>query len=667
MALPSTYHLSHSLPNRSPNQRPRSLSLSEYQPISFDRDALESAYQASLALPSSYTSSIITGHSSCFGGASTETHDTSVSSFPTQPKLDNFPTPPPPPIGVNEEGGYAGVGAGHTLTPPQSPMHKAAHQLNQASMRTSVPPSPKPPTPPPRPAEVPETTFKPALPPRRPQVPEVMMRRSQSDMGHDRETNWGGGYEWIEGDGHGRGKRRALPAIPTNVPVPEPPQWEPDYKPQIPTELTASSASYAYASLGAPPPNLPPRRVQPRHQQQQPANQLAEGPTMGYQPFPSASSSLTAGSSAAAAGPSRPGPLPSSSFQNGFSTSSVPIQLQQSRPAQMQMPNQDNVPIASPPAGAPDYPPTGQQLEAIAAAKVPKRDAEKEVFLRATDKTPIWSTHYLDPSLRQSLINVPHQVTNVANIALSGLSSGPKERYNSTIGAPIDGLARAAKDWAISPDGRFVSEHGGQELGVGIINSGGDGWGRDKGRKKARVEVVSKSGGIKVDVVEISPDRQLDMKIETKTGDVLVLLPDNFHGPIHITSPSKPPEFLSIVAPLLKPLANPYSSFYTTFFVPLAHSRDPQRSNSAEYNAMTNIERHVPSGFREESEMFNQVVGGYTSHTRGEHSKISIKSEKGRVVVGLRESRDEEDVKSMGLRVGVMDGGKKGKKRWWRP
>ncbi|WVF72699.1 hypothetical protein IAT40_007517 [Kwoniella sp. CBS 6097] len=652
MALPSTYHLSHSLPNRSPNQRPRSLSLSEYQPISFDRDALESAYQASLALPSSHTSSITTGHSSCFGGASTETHDTSISSFPTQPKLDNFPPPPPPPpIGRNEEGGYAGVGAGHTLTPPQSPMHKAAHQLNQASMRPSVPPSPKPPTPPPRPAEVPETTFRPALPPRRPQVPDVMMRRSQSDMGHERETNWGGGYEWIEGDGHGRGKRRALPAVPTNVPAPEPPQWEPDYKPQIPAELTASSASYAYASLGAPPPNLPPRRGQQR------SNQPTSSTNMGVPASVSASSSLSTGEPSSAAGPSRPTPLQTAN--SGFGSLNSSAQSSSTH-------THNTVPIASPPAGAPEFPPTAQQIEAI--SKLPKRDAEKEVFLRATDKTPIWSTHYLDPSLRQSLINVPHQVTNVANIALSGLSSGSKEKYNSTIGAPIDGLARAAKDWAISPDGRFVSEHGGQELGVGIINSGGDEWGRDKGRKKARVEVVSKSGGIKVDVVEISPDRQLDLKIETKTGDVLVLLPDNFHGPIHITSPSKPPEFLSIAAPLLKPVANPYSSFYTTFFVPLAHSRDPQRSNSAEYNTMTNVERHVPASIRrDESEMFNQVVGGYSSHIRGEHSKISIRSEKGRVIIGLRESKDEEDVKSMGVRVGVMDGGKKGKKRWWRP
>ncbi|WVQ99912.1 hypothetical protein IAU59_007055 [Kwoniella sp. CBS 9459] len=657
MALPSTYQLTHSLPNRSPNQRPRSLSLSEYQPLSFDRDALESAYQASLALPSSHTSSIATGHSSCFGGASTETHDTSISSFPTQPKLDNFPAPPPPPLpigsGSNGEGGFAGVGAGHTLTPPQSPMHKTAQQLNQATMRSSVPPSPKPPTPPPRPAEVPETTFKPTLPPRRPQPPEFVMRRSQSDMGHDRETNWGGGYEWIEGDGHGRGKRRALPAIPTNVPAPEPPQWEPDYKPQIPTELTAPSASYAYASLSAPPPNLPPRRAQPR------ANQPTSSSNMGLPASTSASSSIMTGSFNAA-GPSRPGPAMRIPTTTSFGSSSL-THAQMGSPTQLQ----NTVPMTSPPAGAPDFPPTPQQLEAM--SRLPKRDAEKEVLLRATDKTPIWSTHYLDPSLRQSLINVPHQVTNVANIALSGLSSGPKERYNSTIGAPIDGFARAAKDWAISPDGRFVSEHGGQELGVGIINSGGDGWGRDKGRKKARVEVVSKSGGIKVDVVEISPDRQIDLKIETRSGDVLVLLPDNFHGPIHITSPSKPPEFLSIVAPLLKPLANPYSSFYTTFFVPLAHSRDPQRSNSAEYNAMTNIERHVPSSFREESEMFNQVVGGYSSHIRGEHSKISIRSEKGRVVLGLRESRDEEDAKSMGLRVGVMDGGKKGKKRWWRP
>lgn len=86
-------------------------------------------------------------------------------------------------------------------------------------------------------------------------------------------------------------------------------------------------------------------------------------------------------------------------------------------------------------------------------------------------------------------------------MALSSLSSGQKERYDQTIGAPIEGLARMAKDWVVPPDGRFHSENGGIEIGLGVIDSGARGWGNDKGRKRARVEVVSRTGGIKVDVV----------------------------------------------------------------------------------------------------------------------------------------------------------------------
>jgi len=165
------------------------------------------------------------------------------------------------------------------------------------------------------------------------------------------------------------------------------------------------------------------------------------------------------------------------------------------------------------PPGAPEYPPaqsSGSSVISPASSTIsrPRPEAEKEVTLRATERTPIWSTHYLDPCLRNPLVNLPQQVTNIANIALSGLSSGPKERYDSTIGAPIDGLARMAKEWVVPPDGRFHSENGGIELAIGVIDSGMQGWGRDKGRKRARVEVMSKSGGIKVDVVSFGLEDQ---------------------------------------------------------------------------------------------------------------------------------------------------------------
>lgn len=82
-----------------------------------------------------------------------------------------------------------------------------------------------------------------------------------------------------------------------------------------------------------------------------------------------------------------------------------------------------------------------------------------------------------------------------------------------------------------------------------------------------------------------------------------------------------------------------------------------------EHRATSQIER-IPESFREQSELFDQIAGGYASHTRGEQSKVHVTSQKGRVVIGYRESRDEAEAQSLGLQVGAQSGGKK--KRWWR-
>jgi hypothetical protein len=86
-------------------------------------------------------------------------------------------------------------------------------------------------------------------------------------------------------------------------------------------------------------------------------------------------------------------------------------------------------------------------------------------------------------------------------MALSGLAGGEKTGWNSTTGAPIDGMARLAKEWFLPPDGRFTADKGPIELSVGVVDAGETGWGREKGRKRARVEVVNKAGGIKVELV----------------------------------------------------------------------------------------------------------------------------------------------------------------------
>lgn len=142
---------------------------------------------------------------------------------------------------------------------------------------------------------------------------------------------------------------------------------------------------------------------------------------------------------------------------------------------------------------------------------------------------------------------MPSQVTNVTNIALSGLSSGPKTRYNTTTGAPIDGMAKAAKGLFVKPDARFHAEDGAVELAIGVVDARGTAGqvqapaSRDLRRKRARVEVVTRGGGVKVDLVslllaedgacadaagqlEVDPDRQVDLTVNSKTGDVLVLL-----------------------------------------------------------------------------------------------------------------------------------------------
>jgi hypothetical protein len=155
------------------------------------------------------------------------------------------------------------------------------------------------------------------------------------------------------------------------------------------------------------------------------------------------------------------------------------------------------------------------------------------------------------------------------------------------------------------------------------------------------------------------------LRIETKSGDVLVLLPETFHGPLHISSPNHEPVFLGILQPQCQPIAHPYETFYTTFVTPLA-STDPKKSSSFEHKTASMIQKFVPKSFLEQSDMLDQVVSGFATHTRGEQSKITVQSSKGRVVFGYRETRDEETVKGMGLKVGVQEQQQRKKKWWWQ-
>jgi hypothetical protein len=217
MALPSTYALHHSLPNRSPNHRPLNLSLADYQPLNFDREAAEDAHQQSLAVPARSTVSSMSGHSqTSFGGnASAETADTSLSTLSHKLKPGDNPhsvngvwAPPP---------NMAGLGTGHALTPPGSPEHSSAAQRNQEMLLSPIPQSPR--------------GREPATPPQEffdrqnpgyfsgPSSPMDSNARGFSAMNSndDGYTTDPGGPGLLS---RANRRRRSLPAVPSDVPTP---------------------------------------------------------------------------------------------------------------------------------------------------------------------------------------------------------------------------------------------------------------------------------------------------------------------------------------------------------------------------------------------------------------------------------------------------------------
>lgn len=154
------------------------------------------------------------------------------------------------------------------------------------------------------------------------------------------------------------------------------------------------------------------------------------------------------------------------------------------------------------------------------------------------------------------------------------------------------------------------------------------------------------------------------MKVETKSGDILILLPEEYIGPIHVTAGARPPTFLPILSAQLKEVLKPYHEFYSTFVVPLSVAQDPSKNANVEHTGMGYAQKWIPEFLREQDEYLDQATGGLKSHTRGELNKLDIRCGKGRVVVGFRDSLDEQAAEEMGLKVGHKDGGKR--KHWWR-
>lgn len=204
MSLQSTYQLRQSLPNRS-NSRPRSLSLAEYQPLSFDREALEAAYQASLSGSNAGHNPSWRSHpSQASGRASTGASEAAGSTLSRNLRPGDNPHLPPRPVAIPSAvdeappGGIAGVGAGHSLTPPQSPFHRQGQLRNQRRMSTSLP------------------------------EPEQNGQASFNSRGRPVSQDYHGGLDTDDFEAAGYetdpgpvvSGRRALPLPPTNVPPP---------------------------------------------------------------------------------------------------------------------------------------------------------------------------------------------------------------------------------------------------------------------------------------------------------------------------------------------------------------------------------------------------------------------------------------------------------------
>lgn len=142
--------------------------------------------------------------------------------------------------------------------------------------------------------------------------------------------------------------------------------------------------------------------------------------------------------------------------------------------------------------------------------------------MKVEGKIPISGTFYLDPCLRQTLFNVPHQVSATADAVLTGASAYGDGSFNLTTGAPIGGMAALAKKYALPTDAAFESDKGGISLSIAVIDQDGGGLSSPatsedgsqsptrsklpKKRTNARVQVTTQKGGVKFDIVRNSWD-----------------------------------------------------------------------------------------------------------------------------------------------------------------
>lgn len=334
---------------------------------------------------------------------------------------------------------------------------------------------------------------------------------------------------------------------------------------------------------------------------------------------------------------------------------------------------------SSPQPPKPSTPAASNSLPTAASA-APKRNrpkAQPKDKVKVEGKESITHTSYLDPCLQKSLLTVPASMTTTADAALSAVEAYPEQDFNWTIGAPIGGLGGLAKHYVLRPDAKFQTENGGISLTLAVVDERGGGVpspaptpGPDgntppkvkQGRTKARVEVRSDRGGILIDLRELDANRQIDLLVETRKGDVLLLLPESFLGPVHVRG--EEPVFGSILRPQLDDVVNPYEGLWTTNVVPLGAERGAGRKNKFRaHKFMKGISKYVPEALREQDDYLDMAVSSYTTLKKGDQSKVLIRAEKGKVCVGMGGTKDAKDLREKeDIKVGAADGTKK---HWW--
>lgn len=217
----STYHQRNALPNRSTSARPLSVSLAEYQPLAFDREALETAYQASL-YPSSGASTRVQPSASTSAHTSVDTHNTTPSTLSSDLKPGDNPH-----IQRNTSGSVERTSSRLSSAGTTNPSNSSQSLLRSSEQRVQQSPlSPIPSVP----ATVPEYTPPSPTSPCSPSAPDPSSRygrtsRASHGQGQgysprlDMDDLEAAGYETDPGpvvSGH----RRQLPPPPTDVPPP---------------------------------------------------------------------------------------------------------------------------------------------------------------------------------------------------------------------------------------------------------------------------------------------------------------------------------------------------------------------------------------------------------------------------------------------------------------